>query len=106
MQVMLNFMRRRLLSVMSAAETVTETARKRLKYMAMKRGILENELILRRFLDSHFDRLNQEDLVMLDRLLNEHDWDILAWITGQRETPEPYNNSNLFHALRMSVARK
>ena len=43
--------------------------------------MLENDLVLARFLDAHADRLTEEDVANLDRLLDMTDdklWDLLA----------------------------
>ena len=46
-----------------------------------RRGLLENDLILTRFLDARGPALTDEDLVMLDKLLDLADnelWDLIA----------------------------
>jgi antitoxin CptB len=53
-----------------------------------RRGMLENDLILRRFLDAHAQTLTEDDVADLDALLDMTDdrlWDLLA---GRAE-PEP-----------------
>lgn len=80
----------------------------RLKYLATKRGILENELIFERF----FSGGGWEALIsgenaageveLFQAFLEEYDWDIFAWISGQRAVPEPYQSSRLFSLLLSS----
>ncbi len=46
-----------------------------------RRGMLENDLILARYLDAHADTLTETELAMLDRLLDLPDnelWDLIA----------------------------
>ena len=46
-----------------------------------RRGMLENDLILARFLDARGDRITDQEVVALDRLLGLSDnelWDLLA----------------------------
>jgi antitoxin CptB len=46
-----------------------------------RRGLLENDLILARFLDVRGDRITDQEVVALDRLLELSDnelWDLLA----------------------------
>ena len=46
-----------------------------------RRGMLENDLILTRFLDAHAQTLTDERVAMLDRLLDLPDnelWDVIA----------------------------
>lgn len=48
----------------------------------------ELDLLLERFLASDFDRLGEEDLALLERLLDQPDQDVLAWLTAAREPPQ------------------
>jgi antitoxin CptB len=46
-----------------------------------RRGLLENDLVLTRFLDAHDAMLTEEQVVMLDKLLALTDnelWDLIA----------------------------
>jgi len=46
-----------------------------------RRGMLENDLVLARFLDRHADRLTEQDVEKLDLLLDMSDdglWDVIA----------------------------
>ena len=80
----------------------------RLKYLATKRGILENELIFERFFSngSWEELINcsnaGEEVELLQAFLEEYDWDIFAWISGQRAVPEPYQSSRMFSLLKAS----
>ncbi|CAG0995436.1 hypothetical protein BURK2_02641 [Burkholderiales bacterium] len=54
-----------------------------------RRGMLENDLILARFLDAEAQNLNAADLPALEKLLDLSDnqlWDILA---GRSPAPDP-----------------
>jgi len=90
----------------SAASIEREISKKKLKYLATKRGIVENELIFDKFINAHYDSLNENELSLFNELLLEYDWDIFAWITGQRKVPEKYCNSNLFKLLKESTIKK
>ena len=53
-----------------------------------RRGMLENDLILARFLDARGDSLNDEDVASLDRLLDLSDpalWELLG---GKADVPD------------------
>jgi antitoxin CptB len=70
---------------------MTETAEARLKRMAMRswrRGTKEMDLILGPFADTHLAGLSEPELVTYDRLLEENDQDLMAWILGQSTPPE------------------
>ena len=67
-----------------------ETAEARLKRMAMRswrRGTKEMDLILGPFADRHLADLSEPDLATYDRLLEENDQDLMAWILGQSPPP-------------------
>jgi antitoxin CptB len=53
-----------------------------------RRGLLENDLILARFLDAKGATLTEEQIAMLDTLLALTDYDLWDLIAGRRE-PEP-----------------
>ena len=71
-----------------------------MKYLATKRGIVENEIIFDKFIVKHFDGLNEAELALFNDFLHEYDWDIFAWITEQRKAPQKYSSSNLLNLLR------
>lgn len=98
---------RRLRFFTSASDRIdSNAARKKIKYLASKRGIVENEIILENFLNKHFDNLSEPDLALFNDLLHEYDWDIFAWITEQRKAPEKYSNSKLLELLKESLMKK
>ena len=54
-----------------------------------RRGMLENDLVLARFLDASAATLTEDDVANLDALLNMNDnalWDLIA---GRREADDP-----------------
>merc|ERR1712080_239696 len=59
-----------------------------------KRGMLENGLILGTFASVHVPNMEEEELVLYDRLINlpSNDWEIYYWATGVKETPEEFDN--------------
>lgn len=50
-----------------------------------RRGMLENDLILTRFLDAHGGTISAADAVALDRLLDLADGELWELITGRAE---------------------
>jgi len=56
-----------------------------------RRGLLEMDLILQRFLAEDFDSLTPEDLTLFKELLGEVDTVLLAWVMGQEEAPKRYD---------------
>jgi len=54
-----------------------------------RRGLLELDLILARFLDRHFDEMDVEQRDILGELLEHSDNDLLDWVMGRQEPPDP-----------------
>ncbi len=83
----------------------------KLKYLATKRGIVENELIFQKFFahGGGWDKLNsqvpskEKEIQLLNEFLLEYDWDIFAWLSGQRPVPEPYKSSEMFKLIKESL---
>jgi antitoxin CptB len=77
---------------------VTPTELNRLRWRC-RRGMLENDLILTRFLDARGDGITDQEIVALDRLLELSDnelWDLLAG----RQEPVDAAVKPLLDALR------
>lgn len=55
-----------------------------------RRGLLEMDLILQRFLAEDLDSLTPEELALFKELLGEVDTVLLAWVMGQEEAPVRY----------------
>ncbi|SGZ58561.1 CIC11C00000000935 [Sungouiella intermedia] len=70
-------------------ETI-DVKRARLTYQSRKRGILESDLLLSRFAKKYLLTFTMEQLDEFDLLLDEADWDIYYWATGNYDiTPLP-----------------
>lgn len=70
-----------------------ETRLKRLRIRSWRRGTREMDLILGGFADAGQGGLAGLDDTQLDAyevLLEENDWDLYYWVTGERETPEAH----------------
>ena len=63
------------------------TRRARLRWRS-RRGMLENDLILTRFLDAHEVELTDDEVDALTRLLDLSDNDLFALLLGQKEPDE------------------
>ncbi len=60
------------------------TRRARLRWRS-RRGLLENDLILTRFLDAHETELTDDEVDALTRLLELSDNDLMALLLGRTE---------------------
>lgn len=79
---------------MSASDAPTigvEARRRRIKFRAWHRGMLETDLLLGRFADCEVEKLSEAELDQFDDLLETIDRDLFAWATGETPTPEAYD---------------
>lgn len=76
---------------MKNADADLSTRRKRLLFRGWHRGIKEADLILGGFIEKHLDELSADDCAWFERLFEEQDVDILAWITGKEPMPTHLN---------------
>ena len=72
--------------ILSSAEL--DPRRRRILFRCWHRGIREMDLILGPFADTHLAGLSEPDLLTYDRLLEENDQDLMAWILGQSAPPD------------------
>lgn len=63
----------------------------KLRYRAWRRGFTEADLILGPFVDKHAPTFDTAQLDELERLLDELDHDLYAWIIGQTPTPSQFD---------------
>lgn len=66
------------------AAALSEHDRTRLRWRA-RRGLLENDLIITRFLDAHETRLTDDDVAALTALLELGDNDLLDVLLARKE---------------------
>jgi len=78
-----------------------ETLRARLTYQTRKRGTLESDLIMSTFAKEHLHSLARAELVELDQLLDEPDWDVYYWCTEGKAPPERWANSSILAKLKI-----
>ncbi|MFT4070224.1 succinate dehydrogenase assembly factor 2 [Paraburkholderia sp.] len=68
----------------SASHQADAARRRRLRWRS-RRGLLENDLILTRFLDRYEQELTDDDVGALDRLLDCNDNELMDLILGRSE---------------------
>ncbi|KAF9450312.1 DUF339-domain-containing protein [Macrolepiota fuliginosa MF-IS2] len=78
-----------------------EQLRARLIYQSRKRGTLESDLLLSTFARDQLALMNEAELKEYDKLLDEPDWDIYYWCTGERTPPPRWADSELLEKLRV-----
>ena len=73
--------------------------RARLRWRS-RRGLLENDLILTRFLDAHETELSDDEVDALTRLLELPDNDLMGLLLGRDETDESLNLPHVMALLK------
>ncbi|MDE2585761.1 MAG: succinate dehydrogenase assembly factor 2 [Betaproteobacteria bacterium] len=62
----------------------------RLRWRCIRRGLLELDLTLTKFLDNEFQKLSEPEVEAFKRLAELEDWDFLALIVGGQDVPDPH----------------
>ncbi len=78
--------------------------RKRLLFRATHRGILEADLVLGRYVAEHVETWGAEELAWWERLMEESDRAILAWIMGSEPTPAIFETAMMADLRRFTQA--
>jgi antitoxin CptB len=65
---------------------VQDETLRRLRWQC-RRGLLELDLLFVRFLEQHYSALNAEEQGAFQRLLEQPDQTLLAWLQGQQIPP-------------------
>jgi antitoxin CptB len=79
-----------------------ETRVKRARLRAWRRGFREADLILGPFADARTGAMSADELGRFERLLEQNDQDLYAWIVGAAPTPAEFDDE-LMAALRDSA---
>lgn len=66
---------------------MTDAEKRRLRYLT-RRGLLELDIVLTRFMQTHFDALSEDELEVFRDILDWQDQDFLAIVNGYQEVPE------------------
>ena len=85
-------------------ENSIEIRRKRLRFRAWHRGTRETDLLFGGFADHHLATFNSEQLDRLERLLENSDPDLYAWLTRRETTPSEHDN-DVMALLRTYIER-
>jgi len=70
-------------------------------FWASRRGMLELDIILQKFLETTYDQLKPEEQALYQHLLGGEDQDLFAWLMG-REEPEDKGTATIVAIIRAS----
>lgn len=79
--------------------TELEERRRRLRFRAEHRGILEADVVIGAFVRSRLAELGGDEIAWFERLLEEPDRQILAWVFGNAPVPAEFDTP-LMHAMQ------
>ncbi|MEM6615488.1 MAG: succinate dehydrogenase assembly factor 2 [Pseudomonadota bacterium] len=72
---------------------------RKILFRSWHRGTREMDLLMGGFADKFLAELSSDHLSDFEQLIEVPDWDLFAWITGTRETPNNYATP-VFSALQ------
>lgn len=77
------------------SDSILDERRRKLKFRAWRRGFREMDLLMGSFADAHLADMSEEDLSEFERLLSTPDWEVYAWLIGQKTVPGNFNSALL-----------
>ncbi|MRN37280.1 succinate dehydrogenase assembly factor 2 family protein [Neisseria sp. N95_16] len=66
-----------------------DTAKRKIRFQT-RRGLLELDLVLGRFMEREFEQLNDEELAAFVEILEFQDQDLLALVNGYTQTEKTH----------------
>lgn len=69
------------------SQNIMDARRRKLKFRAWRRGFREMDLLMGSFADAYVAGLSEDDLSEFERLLATPDWEVYAWLIGQKPVP-------------------
>jgi len=67
--------------------TPLDERRRKLTFRAWRRGFREMDLLMGSFADQQITAMEEAGLDEFERLLSTPDWEVYAWLIGQKEVP-------------------
>lgn len=64
--------------------------KRKLQFRASRRGFREMDLIMGQFAQQKIEAMSEEELDEFERLLATPDWEVYAWVIGNKPVPPNY----------------
>ena len=82
-----------------------EIRKKRLLHRSRYRGMRESDILMGQFAAGHLEAMSASELDQFERLLEEPDQDVLAWVYGQRPVPARHDHGlmRVLKSFRISL---
>jgi antitoxin CptB len=81
-----------------------EERRKKLKFRAWRRGFREMDLLMGSFADIAIESMDTAGLDEFERLLGVPDWEVYAWLIGQKDVPDNHRGPVLDQLIAFRYA--
>lgn len=78
--------------------------RRKLVFRAWRRGFREMDLLMGSFADEHMAKLDDEGVAEFERLLSIPDWEVYAWLIGQKPVPSNHQGPVLDQLIAFRYA--
>ncbi len=72
--------------------------RRKILFRCWHRGIREMDIVMGQFADRNIDKLTDDELDTLEKILDVDDRDLIRWVTGEIETPSEFDTP-LFQSI-------
>lgn len=77
------------------SQSPLDARRRKVKFRAWRRGFREMDLLMGSFADAHLEGMSDDDVAEFERLLSTPDWEVYAWLVGQKQVPSNFQSSLL-----------
>jgi antitoxin CptB len=81
-----------------------EERRKKLIFRAWRRGFREMDLLMGSFADIAIESMDTAGLDEFERLLGVPDWEVYAWLIGQKDVPDNHRGPVLDQLIAFRYA--
>lgn len=81
-----------------------EERRKKLKFRAWRRGFREMDLLMGSFADIAIESMDTAGLDEFEHLLGVPDWEVYAWLIGQKDVPDNHRGPVLDQLIAFRYA--
>lgn len=68
---------------------------RKLRFRAWRRGFREMDLLMGSFADERIEAFSADQLDQFERLLSTPDWEVYAWLIGQKDVPDNHKSAVL-----------
>ncbi len=79
---------------------------KKLLYQSCNRGCKETDLIIGLFARENLEKMNDNDLLTFEKILQQNDADLYDWYVGKKPIPKEISSSIMTKIMKFVPAHK